>query len=93
MPAFAKNPKFIVSVIVILWVTYVLWANLRPEPIRFHLIPFAATIDFNLSAIIVGSAIFGSAVTLIVQRLWRRRSSKNASVSATASAASTKTMA
>jgi hypothetical protein len=35
--------------------------------------------------VIIGAAIFGSIVTLVIQWLWRRRSSKKAVESATAS--------
>ncbi len=93
MPKFVKNPKFIIGAIVTLWAAYVVWANFQLEPVKVRLLPFDVTLDFRVSAVIIGAVIFGSAVTLIVQWLWRRRSSKNASESAAASAASTKTVA
>jgi len=83
MPDFAKSPKFIASTIVLLWLVYILWANVQLDPVKFHLIPFAATLDVNVSALVVGSAIFGSIATLIIHWLWRR-SSKKASESAAA---------
>ncbi len=84
MPDFVKSPKFIISTIVVVWVAYILWANFQLEEIRIHLIPFLATLNFNVSAVIVGSAISGAIATLVVQWLWRRRSSKKASESAAA---------
>jgi len=82
MPAFAKNPKFILGAIVVLWIIYVIYANFAPEPIPVYLLPFGALqLSFRLSAVIIGAAIFGSAATVVIQWLWRRRSSKNASPS------------
>ena len=40
MPAFAKNPKFIIGSIVILWVLYVLYANFQIDMVTFYLLPF-----------------------------------------------------
>jgi hypothetical protein len=93
MPKFAKNPKIIVGAIVVLWVAYIVGSNFQLEPVSIHLIPFAATLDFKVSAVIIGAAIFGSAATLIIQWLWKRRSSKNGSAAAAASAASNRTVA
>ncbi len=93
MPKFAKNPKVIIGAIVVLWVAYIIGSNFQLAPVSIHLIPFAATLDFKVSAVIIGAAIFGSAATLIVQWLWKRRSSKNGSASAAASAASNRTVA
>jgi heme/copper-type cytochrome/quinol oxidase subunit 2 len=93
MPAFVKSPRFIIGAIVVLWVVYVLWANFQLDPVKVHVIPLAATLDFRVSAVIIGSAIFGVIITLVVQWLWRRRSSKNASQSAADSAASARTVA
>ena len=84
MPDFVKSPKFIISTIVVLWVAYILWANLQLPTVNFHMIPFAATLDFGVSALVVGSAVFGSIATLVIQWLWRRRSSKKGSESAAA---------
>jgi len=82
MPAFAKNPKFILGAIVVLWIIYVIYANFAPEPIPVYLLPFGALqLSFRLSAVIIGAAVFGSAATVVIQWLWRRRSSKNASPS------------
>ncbi len=80
MPDFIKSPKFIISTIVVVWVAYVLWANFQLPPVSFHLIPFAK-LDFNVSVVVVGSALFGAIATLVIQWLWRRGSSKKASES------------
>ena len=40
MPAFAKNPKFIIGTIVVLWVAYVIYANFQIEMVTFYLLPF-----------------------------------------------------
>ena len=81
MPTFLKNPRFIVGTIVVLWLAYVIFENFRLEPIQIKLIPFIATLQLRVSAVIIGAAIFGSVGTLVIQFLWRRRS-KNTSSSA-----------
>jgi hypothetical protein len=82
MPAFAKNPKFIIGAIVVLWLVYVIYANFEPEPIPVYLLPFGALqLSFRISAVIIGAAVFGALVTMVIQLLWRRRSSKTASPS------------
>lgn len=81
MPTFLKNPRFIVGTIVVLWLAYVIFENFRLEPIQIKLIPFIATLQLRVSAVIIGAAIFGSLATLVIQFLWRRRS-KNTSSSA-----------
>ena len=40
MPAFVKNPKFIIGTIVVLWVAYVIYANFQIEMVTFYLLPF-----------------------------------------------------
>lgn len=82
MPAFAKNPKFIIGTIVVLWVAYVVYANFQPQPVDFYLLPFGVIIQFKLTTVIVGAAIFGALVTLIVQWLWRRPSNESSSATA-----------
>ncbi len=85
MPAFLKNPKFIVGALVVLWVAYVLYKNHQLEAVTFHLLPFNILVfQLNLSVVVIGSAFFGALVTLAIQWLWRRRS-KNASSAAPAS--------
>ncbi len=84
MPEFVKTPKFIIGAIIAAWVIYIITANSRLNPIQIRLLPFLATLQFNVSAVIVVAAIFGAAVTLIAQHQWKRwNSSKPASTSAT----------
>ena len=83
MPAFAKNPKFIIGTIVILWVAYVIYANFQIEMVTFYLLPFnILKLQLRLSAVIIGAAIFGAVATIVIHWLWMRPSN---SVSAAAS--------
>jgi hypothetical protein len=82
MPAFAKSPKFIIGTLVVLWVAYIIYANFQPKTVDFYLLPFGVIIQFKLSTVIVGAAIFGVLATLIIQFLWRRPSNEASSVSA-----------
>ncbi|HUY27228.1 MAG TPA: hypothetical protein VMV27_07375 [Candidatus Binataceae bacterium] len=84
MPSFVKNPKFIIGTIVVLWIIYVVWANLQPNPVDIYLFPYFLKLQIRLSAIILGSAIFGALATIVIQFLWGRRSSKNAASPASA---------
>ncbi|HZP46015.1 MAG TPA: hypothetical protein VFB15_10235 [Candidatus Binataceae bacterium] len=93
MTEFWKRPKFWVSAVLTAWLLYILYENFQLAPVEIHLIPFAATLQFKVSAIIIGSIVLGIVATLIVQWLWRRRSSKKASASATAPVSSTSTVA
>ncbi len=87
MPSFLKNPKFIIGAIVVLWVAYVIYNNLE-KSVDFYLLPFnVLTLQLRVSAVVIGSAIFGSIVTLVIQFLWKRRS-KNASSPAVAAPSS-----
>jgi hypothetical protein len=82
VPAFVKSPKFIIGAIVTAWVLYVIFANFQLEPIQIRLLPFLATLQFKVSAVIIVAAIFGSVVTLVAQHQWKRwNSSKPASTS------------
>jgi len=85
MPAFAKNPKFIIGTIVVLWVAYIVYANFQPKPVDFYLLPFGVIIQFKLTTVIVGAAIFGALATLVIQWLWRRPSNVASSPSASSS--------
>jgi len=81
MPAFVKNPKFIIGTLVVLWVAYVIWANFaEAHTVDFFLVPYLLKLQVRLSAAIIGAAIFGSVVTLVIQYFWRR--SKNGSSTA-----------
>ena len=75
MPAFAKNPKFIIGTIVILWVAYVIYANFQIEMVTFYLLPFnILKLQLRLSAVIIGAAIFGAVATIVIHWLWTRPS-------------------
>ena len=72
MPAFVKNPKFIIGTIVVLWVAYVIYANFQIDMVTFYLLPFnILKLQLRLSAVIIGAAIFGAVATLVIQWLWR----------------------
>lgn len=90
---FWKRPKFWIGFIVIAWLAYVLFSNFQLAPVEIRILPFAATLQFKVSAIIIGSVILGVIGTLVIQWLWRRRSSKNASVSVTEPVTSARTVA
>ena len=87
MPAFAKNPKIIIGTIVALWVAYIIYANFQPKVVDFYLLPFGVIIQFKLSSVIIGAAIFGVLATLTIQYLWRRPSNDTSSVAAPSSPA------
>jgi hypothetical protein len=87
MPAFAKNPKVIIGTIVVLWVAYIIYANFQPKVVDFYLLPFGVIIQFKLSSVIIGAAIFGVLATLIIQYLWRRPSNDTSSVASPSSPA------
>lgn len=90
---FWKRPKFWGALILILWLAYVLWANVQII-FPIYLVPFLIVPHTTLPAIIVASAILGSVLTLVIEFYWRRwRSSKNAAASAAASATSNRTVA
>lgn len=92
-PAFVKNPKIIAGAIVLLWVAYVIYSNFQLDPVQIRLIPFAASLQFKVSAIVIGSVFLGCAATLLVQYSWRRRRSKPGSQSAAAAAPRSNTVA
>ena len=78
MPAFAKNPKFIIGTIVVLWVAYVIYANFQIDMVTFYLLPFSIlTLKLRLSAVIIGAALFGSIATIVIHWLWVRPSNSS----------------
>ena len=88
MPAFAKNPKFIIGTLVVLWVAYVIYANFQVDMVTFYLLPFSILkLQLKLSAVIIGAAIFGAVATLAVQWLWRRPSNNSSSATTSPSPA------
>jgi hypothetical protein len=89
---FWKSPKFWVSAIVILWLLYLIDGNLE-QPVEIYIIPHFLHRTVRVAAVMAASAIVGSILTIVVQFAWRRRASKNASISAAAAASSTKTVA
>lgn len=92
MPAFAKNPKFIIGTLVVLWVVYIIYANSQVDLVQFYLLPFNMLVfRLRLSAVIIGASIFGAVATLIIQWLWRRPS--NVASTSPAPAPSNKTVA
>ena len=92
MPKFWKWPRFWAGLILILWVGYVLNGNLTNR-VTLWVIPLWLHPTVPLSAIVLGSALFGSFLTLLIQFAMRRRSSKYASASAAAPASSSNTAA
>lgn len=94
MPAFAKNPKFIIGAIVVVWVAYIIYANFQIEMVTFYLLPFnILKLQLRLSAVIIGAAIFGALATLVVQWLWRRPSNSSSAASSSASGPKSSTVA
>jgi len=80
MPAFAKNPKFIIGTLVVLWVLYVLYANFQIDMVTFYLLPFnILKLQLRLSAVIIGAAIFGAVATIVIHWLWVRPSNVSSS--------------
>ena len=92
MPSFLKNPKFIAGAIVVLWLAWVIYENFQLNAVSLSLLP-VFSLHIQLSSVIVGSAILGCVLTLLIQWFWRRRSSKNASQSPVASGARSSTVA
>jgi hypothetical protein len=93
MPEFWKRPKFWTGFILVAWLAYIVYENFRLAPVELHLIPFVATLQLRVSAIIIAAAIGGSLLTVGIQLMWRRRASNKGSVSATAPVSSSKTVA
>ena len=89
MPAFLKNllkdPKFDATVIIVIWLVYVVGENFKLDPVQFRLIPFWRPLLVPVSEIVIGAIIFGCLATIAIQYYWRRkRSSKPISASASA---------
>ena len=83
MPAFVKNPKFIIGTIVVVWVAYVIYANFQIDMVTFYLLPFnILKLQLRLSAVIIGAAIFGALATIVIHWLWVRPSNSSSSVTA-----------
>jgi hypothetical protein len=83
MPAFLKNPKFIIGTIVVLWVAYIVYANFQIAMVTFYMLPFdILKLQVRLSAVLIGAAIFGAVTTMVIQWLWRRPSNSSSAASA-----------
>ena len=89
---FWKWPKFWIGLVIILWLVYVISANLD-QSVTIFIVPFLVQPIVRVSAIVAGSIITGCILTLLVQFAWRRRASKYAAASVAAAGSSTSTVA
>jgi hypothetical protein len=92
MPQFWKWPKFWIGLVLLLWLAYLLNGNLT-QRVNLWIVPFFVHPVVTVSAIIFGSMVLGSVLTLLIQFTWWRRASKYAEASAAAAASSNKTVA
>jgi hypothetical protein len=92
MLQFWKSPQFWITAIVILWLLYLIDGNLE-QPVELYIIPHFLHRTVRVASVMAGSAVIGSILTIVIQVAWRRRASKNASVSTAAAASSSKTVA
>ena len=92
MTQFWKNPKFWITLIVILWLFYLIEGNLE-QPVILYIIPHFLHPTVRIGTVIAASGVVGSLLTLAIQFSWRRRASKNAAASMAAAASSSKTVA
>jgi hypothetical protein len=90
---FWKRPKFWAALILVLWIAYIVYGTSQISPVTVRLVPWFVTLQVNVSAIVIVSALAGCILTLVIQFYWRRRSSKNGSVATAAPAASSSTTA
>lgn len=93
MPEFWKRPKFWLAFVLVLWIIYIIYGTYQIAPVTVRLVPWFVTLQVNISAIVIVSAAAGCILTLVIQFYWRRRSSKNGSVSTAAPATSSNTVA
>lgn len=89
---FWKWPKFWIGLIIILWLVYVISANLN-QSVTIFVVPFFLQPIVRVSAVVIGALIVGCILTLLVQFTWRRRASKYAAASVAAAESSTSTVA
>jgi hypothetical protein len=93
MREFWKQPKFWGAAVIVLWLSYVIGANLA-QMVTIHVVPWLVQPMLKVSSIVIASALVGAGLTLLVQYYWRRfRTSKNASQSTPAPGASSSTVA
>lgn len=81
MTEFWKRPKFWIGAIIILWLGYLLTANLT-QPVEIYIVPHFVHRTVTAAAVMLVAAIIGCLLTLYIQFAWRKRSSKNAVASA-----------
>jgi hypothetical protein len=90
---FWKQPKFWGAAIIVLWLSYVIGANLA-QTVQIHVVPWIVQPMLKVSSIVAWCAIVGAGLTLLIQYYWRKfRSSKNAAQSKPAPAPSSSTVA
>jgi hypothetical protein len=92
MREFWKRPKFWIVAILILWLIYIIDSNFQLNPVEIRLVPKLVILQLRVSAVIIASAIVGSAATLIIQYYWRNRRSNIGSRSTVESPSSTRTV-
>jgi hypothetical protein len=92
MTEFWKRPKFWIGAIIILWLGYLLTANLS-EPVEVYLIPYFVHRTVPAASVMIVAALVGCVLTLVIQYFWRKRSAKNTVSSATAPLSSSSTVA
>jgi uncharacterized membrane protein YesL len=92
MTEFWKRPKFWIGAIIILWLGYLLTANLT-QPVEIYIVPHFIHRTVTAAAVMIIAAMVGSLLTLIIQFAWRKRSSKNAVVSPATPVSSSSTVA
>jgi hypothetical protein len=92
MLEFWKRPKFWIGLVVILWLAYILSANLE-QSVTIFFIPFLLQPIVRVSAVVGASMLAGCLLTLLVQFSWRRRASKYAAASVAAAESSSNTVA
>jgi hypothetical protein len=92
MTEFWKRPKFWIGAIIILWLGYLLTANLT-QPVEIYIVPHFIHRTVTAAAVMIIAAMVGSLLTLIIQFAWRKRSSKNAVASPATPVSSSSTVA
>jgi hypothetical protein len=83
MTEFWKRPKFWIAAIIILWLGYLLTANLS-QPVELYIVPHFVHRTVTAAEVMLVAAVVGCLITLGIQFTWRRRSSKYGAASSTA---------
>lgn len=92
MTEFWKRPKFWIAAIIILWLGYLLTANLS-EPVEIYIVPHFVHRTVPAAAVMMVAALVGGLLTILSQYAWRKRYSNNADASPAAPASSSSTVA